>query len=342
MAEAVGIDVGSYAIKLAEVKTGGGGGVQKLASAYNPVGQSLPSDQAMVNKLAETLKQLFTEQKARGKPVHVALPESLAYTTVISMPNLSDAELASSIHWEAEQHIPVPISEINLEYEVLYKPKKGEVGEKMRVLLVGARKDIVNQYVKLFQLAGVEIVGLETVLLGTYRSLAAYYKDGQTALLVHMGALSTDMVVVENKEIVLTYSVQTGGLALTRAIEKGLELPPAQAEEYKRAYGLDGNQLEGKVRQVLLPVLNILVAEIRKAIQYYQTEHMLVPVRAIILSGGSVYLPGIAPYFAEIFGMEVGLANPLETIPAQRGLTPPADVATYTAAIGVAMRPDTD
>lgn len=338
MADAVGIDVGSYAIKLAELKvSGGSSAIQQLAQVYNPVGQTLPSDAGMLNKLAETLKQLVTEHKIKGKPVYAALPESLAYTTVISMPNLSEAELASSIHWEAEQHIPVPINEINLEYEVLYKPAKNEIGEKMRVLLVGARKDVVNQYVKLFQTVGLEIIGLETVLLGVYRSLGAYYKNSQTVLLVHMGALSTDMIVVENGEIVLTYSVQTGGLALTRAIEKGMNLPPAQAEEYKRAYGLDASQLEGKVRQMLLPVFNILVSEIRKAIQYYQTGHVLVPIRSIVLSGGSAYLPGMAAYMTETFGMEVGLANPIETLPATRDLALPSDIATYSAAIGVGM-----
>ena len=341
MSDNIGIDLGSYAIKMARVNRNmKGGELVQLGSFYNPVGQFLPADQVQFQKLADSLRQFANEQKIKGRPVTVALPESLAYTSVISMPNLSDAELASSIHWEAEQHIPVAIDDINLEYEILYKPRKDEIGEKMRVLLVGARKDVIERLVELFQIAGVEVVGLETVLLGVYRSLKQSFGGEGAVLVVHIGAMTTDILVVLNGELVLTYTVQTGGLAFTRALEKGLELPPAQAEEYKRAYGLDQQQLEGKVRQVLLPVINILVAEIRKAIQFYQTGHMLSPVRQMVTSGGGAYLPGLTTYFAETFGYEVVLANPQESVVGKPNLKLPNDLAAYTAAIGLANRPD--
>jgi type IV pilus assembly protein PilM len=337
MSEVVGIDLGSYAIKCARVMNNRGAGeLLQLASTYNPVGQFLPSDQGLFQKLAETLKQFASENHLRGKVVRVAVPETLAYTSVITMPYLSDAELASSIHWEAEQHITVPIDEINLEYEVLYKPRKDEVAGKMRVLLVGARKDVIERLVNLFKEAGIEVVGLETVLLGVYRALAPAIKVEGAAIVVHIGALTSDILIVHNGELVLTYTIQTGGLAFTRAIEKGLELPPSQAEEYKRAYGMDPAQLEGRVRQVLVPVLNILVAEIRKAMQYYQTGHVMTPIRKMVVSGGSAYLPGLPAYLAETFAFELVVANPLETVTAHAGIKLPPDLAAYSAAIGLA------
>jgi type IV pilus assembly protein PilM len=339
MSDIVGIDVGSYAIKMAMVKPSSNGGeILRLAEAYNPVGQFLPADASQFQKLAETIKTLASEQKIKGKTITVGLPESLAYTSVISMPFLSEAELASSIHWEAEQHIPVPIDEINLEYEVLYKPPKDAVGEKMRVLLVGARKDLVERLVNLFQTAGLEVVGLETVILGSHRALYRTLANQEAVITCHIGALTTDVLITNKAEMEFTYSVQTGGLAFTRAVEKGLELPPAQAEEYKRAYGLDPAQLEGKVRQVLMPVVNLLTSEIRKAMQFYQTSHMANPVRAMLLSGGSAYLPGLPMYLAEHFGFEVVLANPLETMTISRGAQQPETLASYIPAIGLAAR----
>jgi type IV pilus assembly protein PilM len=341
MSDTIGIDIGSYAIKMARISRGmSGGELQQLGVAYNPVGQFLPADQVTFQKLAETLKQFAAEQHFKGRPVTLALPESLAYTSVINMPFLSEAELASSIHWEAEQHIPVPIDEINLEYEILYKPRKDEMGEKMRVLLVGARKDVIERLVNLFHLAGLEIVGLETVLLGVYRALTPVLQGEGAVVVVHIGALTTDILISQNGELVLTYTVQTGGLALTRALEKGLELPATQAEEYKRTYGLDQAQLEGRVRQVLLPVLNILVAEIRKAMQYYQTGHMLSPIRQMIISGGSAYLPGLTTYLAETFTFEVVMANPLDMVKAKSSVKLPQDSAAFTAAIGLANKPE--
>jgi type IV pilus assembly protein PilM len=155
-----------------------------------------------------------------------------------------------------------------------------------------------------------------------------------------MGALSTDILIVRDGEIVLTYTIQTGGLAFTRAVEKGLELPPAQAEEYKRVYGMDAQQLEGRVRQVMLPVVNILVAEIRKAIQFYQTSNMTSPVRTMMLSGGSAYLPALSTFFAETFGYEVLLANPLELSKPRHGLAVPQDIAAYSPVIGMGNKKD--
>jgi type IV pilus assembly protein PilM len=340
MGNIIGLDLGSYAIKLVEMKRGfkGESSVEKLVSFYNPTGQYLPTDEADLQKLAVALKQSFSENKFKGKEVNAALPEGMAYTSIISMPNLSEAELASSIHWEAEQHIPVPLSEVNLEYEVLYRPKKGDIGEKMKVLLVAARTEVIDRYVYLMELAGIEVSSMETVLLGVYRSLNANFLDEGAVMIVHMGALTTDLLVVHKSDIVLSYSIQTGGLALTRAVEKQLELPPNQAEEYKRAYGLDPAQLEGRVRQSLSGVMNIIISEMRKAMQYYQTSHTLSPIRTMWLSGGAAYLPGLPAYLAEAFSYEVELVNPLSKLQITKGIAIPKDLASYTPAVGMALK----
>jgi type IV pilus assembly protein PilM len=341
MADIVGLDIGSYAIKVAwGKKSMGGASIQLVASAYNPTGQFLPGDESAKQKLAIAIRQLFVEQKISAKEVHVTLPESMAYTSVISMPYLSDAELASSIHWEAEQHIPVPLDEVNLEYEVLYKPNKSDEGEKMRVLLVAAKKDAINQLISLLHAAGLEIVGLETCLLSAHRALIPAFQKSGTVMLTHIGALSTDIMVVHQGEPVLTYTVPTGGLALTRSLEKQLGLQPQQAEEYKRAYGLDPSQLEGKVRQTLSPVVNVMVAEMRKALQYFQTSHQMTTVQTLLLSGGSAYLPGLATFLAEAFSYEVSIANPLESISIKQSGSIPETVAAFVPVLGLAQRID--
>lgn len=342
MSQHVGVDIGSYGVKAACVDHGRGGGMQlvNLKEEYNPVGQVLPSDPVLVKKLAAVVKKLFDEGKFPKSAVSMCLPESMAYTSVINMPYLSEAELASSIHWEAEQHIPVSLNEVNLEYEVLYKPPKAELGEKMRVLLVAARKDIVEKAVELFEMVGIDLLGMETVLLSVHRSLHQTLEQVPgAAVVVHMGAVSTEILVVEHGTLSLTYTVPTGGLALTRALEKGLELPPSQAEEYKRAYGLNGSQLEGRVRQVLVPVMNIVAGEVRKAIQYYQSVQDRQPIRVLFLSGGSAYLPDASSFLAEALSNEVVVAQPSQGIEVVSGLTLPQNLAAYTPAIGLAMKP---
>lgn len=338
----IGVDVGSYAIKVAGLKASSKGyTIERLGSVYNPVGHVLPTEPARFRKLAEAIRDLFSQQKLSTKGVAIALPESMAFTSVISMPYLSDAELASSIHWEAEQHIPVALDDVNLEYEILYRPKKGDLGDKMKVMLVAARKEIVAREVELFNLAGIEVVGMETTMLSTYRSLLPVFENTVGGVMVcHIGALTTELLIVEDGSIVLTYSVATGGLALTRAIEKGLGLTPSQAEEYKRAYGLDPRHLEGKVRQALAPVTNLLVSEVRKALHFYQVAQTRQPIRLMLVSGGSAYLPELTSFLAQAFSFEVVLAQPHAGLQVDSHLSLPKDIAQFTPALGLAMKED--
>jgi type IV pilus assembly protein PilM len=209
----------------------------------------------------------------------------------------------------------------------------------MRVLIVAARKESINRLVDLFHAAGIELVGLETVLISIYRALWASLQAEGAVMVCHVGALSTDVLIVNNGELMLSYTVQSGGLAMTRALEQSLELAPQQAEEYKRAYGLNPEQLEGKVRQALSGVVNVIVGEVRKAMQFYQSSHMQSPVRSVLLSGGSAYLPDLTTYLAQAFSIEVGVANPLANVKLRQGIQGmPEDIAAYTPVIGLTIR----
>ena len=99
----------------------------------------------------------------------------------------------------------------------------------MRVLIVGARKDVVNEMIDLYNSVGLETTSVETTVLSLFRVFNPAVSQVDAAMVCHIGALTTDIVVTYQSELVLTYSVQMGGLAFTRAIEKGLELSPAQA-----------------------------------------------------------------------------------------------------------------
>lgn len=337
MAEVVGVDVGSYALKAVGLSGHGQrASVGFAGSVFNPVGQFLPADEAAFNQLVGALHQLAQEYKFGSRPVATMLPEALAYTSIVSMPYLSEAELASSIHWEAEQHIPVPLEEVELEYEVLYRPKKGAPGEKMQVLIVAAKKDMVQRTVTLFREAGLELVHLETSLLASLRGIEANMPKDHGVAILNLGALSTDIMIVDEGKPVLTYTIQTGGLVLTRAIQQGLGLSGQQAEEYKRSYGLDESQLEGKVRQAMDPVMHILVGEIRKALQYYQSGKTNASVHSILLTGGGSYLPGLPTYFTEALSAEVSVVNPFSGLDAAAGVELPKDGATYAVALGLA------
>ncbi|OGV91704.1 hypothetical protein A3A66_02200 [Microgenomates group bacterium RIFCSPLOWO2_01_FULL_46_13] len=339
MAVTVGLDIGSYAIKLVGLDHQGGKFVvRSLGSAYNPVGQVLPKEEAGTVQLAETIKKLLAEQKVLGQPVFLALPETEAFTSVVTMPILTDAELSSAIQWEAEQHIPVSLDEVNLEYTVLRRPPKGSGEEKMTVLLAAASKSRVNQLVTLMERVGVEPAGLETSLIALSRVFSAKTNQSGATVITNISALSTDLVIIDDGFIVTTHSVPTGGLALTRAVEKSLGLDPSHAEEYKRSYGLMENQLEGKVRNSLLPVFNSLVGEVRKTIQYFRSERPETNLKSVIVTGGGAYLPGIVAFLANSLSVEVAIGNPFEAMEVRSGSAFSQEVATFAIATGLAMK----
>jgi len=336
MSETIGLDIGTYSIKLVKLKRRGKNfSVVDFGAAYNPVGQVIPADGRQQQQLAVAVKKLVTEHKISGESLVMALPDTAAFTNVITMPALSDTELSSAIKWEAEQHVPVPLDQVNLEYEVLYRPKKRGTSEKMEILLVAAQKNMIKGYVALAEAVGIEVKALETEVIAAIRSLFRR-EDQSISLVCHFGATSVGLAVVHLSRLAMTHSVPVAGLALTRAIESGLGLDASRAEEYKRTYGLDGAQLEGKVRGAMLPVMERVLSEIRKTLQFFATQRSGVAVQRVILSGGSAHLPGLATYMAELLALEVVVGNPFEGMEGRVKL--PGDYAAYSVCVGLAER----
>lgn len=334
----VGLDIGTYTIKAIELKKNGNGfKVLRAASVPNEVGRVLPADPAEREKLVALIKKLFSDNKFSTSDVRAGLPEAMVSTKIVNMPPLSDAELASAVVWQAEQYIPIPAQNLQLEYQVLYRPDKKNVSDQMRVLLVGMTKQTLEQYSGMLYESGLELTGIETNMLGLYRAVLLE-NNLPTTLVVHMGSSTTEMFVIHNGELSFVYAYPNGGSVLSRALERGLGLDPSQAEAYKRTYGLDPSQLEGKVRETLLPVFSLFVTEIQKALQYFSGSHQGAQVSRIILSGGSAALPNVIPTIAESLPLEITLFSPLNTLTMEKGVEiNPLDLPSYGVAVGLAV-----
>ena len=337
-----GLDVGSSAIKL--IALGGKPNKAKLGQfglAVNPVGNIDTENESERVKIAQAIKKLVGDVQLKTKQVVVALPESKVFTRLVEMPALSDAELASAINWEAEQYIPIPMSEVQLDYKVVGKPAVVTGMAKMQVFLVATPTALVQKYVELLEMAGLETVALETELLAITRTLTrgTVAVPGSAVMIAHFGANTTDFCVVEGERLVFTRSLPTGGTALSRAMAKELGLEVNQAEQYKRTYGLDPRQLQSKVRNTLLPVFASLVNELRKGMQFYAGEQGKKIVR-IILSGGGAYLPEMVRELAAGLGVEVLVGNPWAGI--EMDATQQKRVggigAVFSVAMGLALR----
>lgn len=334
-----GIDFGSTSIKLAAVDLQGtkSFGLSAIGIAANSAGSLDFTDSQVTAKLASSVKQLLSETKVREKRVVVSVPESQVYSRIVSLPSMSEAELASAIQWEAEQFVPIPVAEVEIDYSVVRNPPKGSTEKKMLVYLVAAPKKQLQALVDFLLSLGLDPIAVESEMVAISRSLSFAPLPGST-LIVQMGAMSSVLAIVDESSLLFSYVTNVGGVALSRALSQNLTLPLPQAEEYKRTYGLDPKQLEGKVRNGLLLPLEQVISEIRKAMEFYATEHKS-RISRILLSGGGAYLPELAPHLGSVFsGVEVVIADPFAAAKAERGVVIPKERAVYSVAVGLAMR----
>lgn len=335
---AVGIDIGSKSIKIVELVRDGKGWRLKSSGVvgYRGIAPEYAKDEKDLAVISEALKKLYKEAKINSKDVNISLPEHSVYTRRIKFPPLTDSEIASAVKWEAEQYIPIPLSESILQHQVIERHDNTSPPY-VSVLLVAVLREIAERYAKVIEMAKLNLLAVETELMSASRSLAT---EEFPVMIVDLGAKSTDIAISKNGQLYFTRSLQTAGEAFTRAIVQTLGIDEVQAEEYKKTYGMVGSQLEGKIKSALEPVVRMVAEEMRKAMSYYQTSEQGESPKSIILTGGTAAMPEIAAVLTKILAVEVIVGNPFskvfvapEAVKALSGYAP-----LYSIAVGLAMR----
>ncbi len=333
----VGLDIGSKTIKMVELAKDGGKWKLRSSGVVGYSGNPIEhmQDDKELTALSGLIKKLHKESNVSSKNIAIALPEPQVFTRSIKFPLLTDQEVASAIKWEAEQYIPIPVNEAIIQHQILERRENASPPEVL-ALLVAAPRVLVEKYVKVAQIAGLTVTAVETELMSLVRALAPV---DRTVLLVDFGARSTDIAIAKKGLLSFSRSIPTAGEAFTRAVAQSLGVEKKQAEEYKRTYGLSGSKLEGKISGALGPVFRLVADEIKKAIQFYQTEEKGDSPQTVILSGGTAGLPEVISALSKSLGLEVVVGNPFTKVildPATaKKIAPYAPL--YSIALGLAL-----
>lgn len=334
----VGLDIGSKTIKVVELSKSGPSFRLKASGivGYKGISPDQTKNDKELAPLVDAIKKLHKEAKISSKDIALALPEPQVFTRTIKFPPLSDAEIASAVKWEAEQYIPIPVTEAIVQHQILERRENANPAEVV-VLLIAAPKALVEKYGRLIEMSGLNLVAVESELMALVRALAP---TDQTILIVDFGAQSTDIAVTRNANLYFSRSIPTAGDAFTRAIAQALGIEEKQAEEYKRTYGMSQAQLEGKIKVAMEPVFRMVADEMKKAIHFYQSEEKADPPRSAVLSGGTAGMPEAASVLTKLLGIEVVVGNPFskitvdpEAVKSLAGYAP-----LYSVAAGLAMR----
>lgn len=340
---ALGLDIGAKYIKFVELQQLGKDKYHLLAIGMAPSPAKGIMSEASIDQeaLAVTIQKLLKEAGVKTKSVIAALPEAHVFTRIVQVPPLSERELASAIKWEAEQYIPLPLEEVNMDFSIVGESKDAEGNKKLDVLLVAAPKNMIERYTKILKMCDLEVDALETEIIAVSRALLPSSPEKPiTVMVVNLGAKTTDLSILRNGVISFTRSIPSGGENFTRALAQDMGFALPQAEEYKKTYGLKKDLLEGKVYRSLKPLFAVTVEEIKRSITFFQNKFPDEVISAIILSGGSAKLPGLVESLVEEIGIETQIGNPwvrVEKDP-KRFLRIDEEGATFVVAVGLAMR----
>lgn len=265
--------------------------------------------------------------------VAVSVPIAHAFTRAMEVPNLSDKELAEAVQNEAEQYIPAATEDLYIDYTRVTTD-----GDRTSVFIVGMPRHIVDSYVTLTRLLGLEVVVAQTSI-GAGAQL--FSKDPQSdipTVLVDFGSDSADITVFDQGPVV-SGTVACGGDQLTLAIAKGLDVTEKEALLIKTKYGLNLSKKQTQIEHALEPMLGLLVKEIRRTIRYFE-EHASgkQTISQIVIAGGGANMPGIAEYLTRTLRLAVRSFDPTFYLDFEHlqpfGIT---ERMSYVTAVGLAM-----
>lgn len=338
----VGLNFGKTGFRAVELeKRKEGLGIANIGIYENSKLNFASSQKEDMDSISEHLSIFFKETGFNTSHVVMGLDENQVFMRIIKVPAMSDKELKSAVKYEAEQYIPLPLDQINLSFQRL-DPDLAEK-DKINVQIVAAKKDILERYVSIAKKAKLVPYAIEPETLALGRALGDSVEAPLGTLILNVGYSGSVIVVTYGGFVRFTRSVPVGGDVLTKQIQQELSLDITQAEEYKKAYGMDPMQAEGKIYNVIKPVVDNLILEIKRATVFFTKHNNNATIRKLVLTGGTALMPELLTYIAKNVDFEVQAANPLANFLLSPKLEPKRkDLVqqgpTYATAVGLALR----
>lgn len=337
----VGLDIGSSAIKLVELKEKKAGSYQLVKIGLEPLSPEAIVDGSIMDSsmVVETIQRLNAAQGVKNSNYATSLSGHSVIIKKISLPAMSPEELAESIQWEAEQYIPFDINDVSLDYV----PLPTSAGENLDVILVAVKKEKINDYTSVISQAGKApvLVDVDAFALQNAYEVSYPIEDGKVMALVNIGASVTNVNVLSGSTSLFWRDITFGGNQYTDAIQRELNLSFAQAESLKRGEAVGDYSI-----QQVIPILNSVSedfsGELRKTLDFFTATSGAERVDEIVLSGGGSGVLNLDSILRDKFGIGVEIMNPLKNITFNESDFNPewiSEVAPSMAiAVGLAIR----
>ena len=337
----VGIDIGTASVKVVEISRWGQGkalenyGEIKSSSLYKEPFRNTEKGSYLLSNyfVSRAIRAVLDEARIKTKAVIFSIPDFSTFCTSFDLPPMNANEIKDAVYYNASQFIPLPITETTLDWRLI----GGTPGEKqsaLKIFLVAIPNQVIQDYQKVAQLAGVDLYAVEAEALGLARSLVGENKS--CICLIDIGVQSTTINIVDRKSMKKSYSFDFAGSQLTYSIASALGLGHMEAEELKNKEGLTSSKEE--ISKTLYLLVDPLVIEVKNILSdFYQQEGK--EVEEIYLTGGTSALPGLKEYFAEVLKKKVEIPNCFSELlyPPILGQTLEKMAPSFSVATGVAL-----
>ncbi len=311
----IGLDIGSSAIKLVELKERKAGEFNLVRVGVEPLSPEAIVDGSIMDSslVVDAIQKLAQETGAKGTNFATSVSGHSVIIKKIQVPAMPAGELEESIHWEAEQYIPFDINDVRLDYVVL---SEGDIGdESMEVLLVAVKRDKVNDYVSVISQSGRNpaIVDLDAFAVQNAYETNYDIDPGKVVALVNMGAGVTNINILAQGATVFWRDISFGGNHFTEALQREFNLSFDQAEQVKRGQDVAGCTA-AEARTVLDAVSAEMASEIQKTFDFFAATAAEDSVDQLVISGGCAQTPNLVPVLNDRFGVPTELMNPLRRV----------------------------
>lgn len=298
-------------------------------------------------KLADIIKQAVQKAKPQGintPYVITSLPESKSFIRMFSLPPMKRDEVEAAVKWEAEQHIPMAIDQVEIDWQII-NDNKADSGDarSYQILLTAAPKDTINPIVDILKKSGLQPIALEIESVSTARSCISPTLAKENVMIIDIGTNRTGLSIVSNGLIHFTSSLAIAGVDISNNIVSQTGLSFTEAEKAKIKHGLDEQKQEPAVFKAINETLESIVNEIKNTINYYQ-EHSESSnkIDHLLLCGGTTRLRGLPAYFTKELTAPIHLANPWVNLYDNNTKDLPpisnTDSLGFTTVIGLAQR----
>lgn len=357
----IGIDIGSASIKLLELENKSGKPELKNYGFAEKIVRFNSRTEEMIRQSAEIIKRIYFEAGFTAKNVVAALHNFDVFSSVINLPQVKAQELENIIRVEARKFVPIPLEDVVLDWKVIEKsgkppakkPTKGAKQENDRdtflieqheqgidVLLTAAPRKLVKKYVDIFHAADLNLLSLETESFAFIRALLDK-NDASSVMFLDIGAVASDILIVERQVPVIIRSVDVGGNSITSAIGKTMNIALERAEQFKRDVGIFGSAAredDTPIMQVIETAFGPVINEITYSLDLYRSREQ--SVERIVLSGGSAHLAGLSAFLKSTFRLPIYVGDPWHKISYNADLRDNLEQigSMFTVAIGLALK----